>query len=151
MQTIPFDDIVPGGEVRFTVIDGKQYLSVRDVIMCLCDKDNIRAAETWRNLSNDHKSELDVKDFQFGGRGHSFQPVITFPGAVKLAMFLPGEKAKASRSVMANILQRYYEGDETLYTEIKANLVAANLVTQVVCTCIMSTSNIWLLLVYFCF
>ena len=35
-QRIPFDDIVPGAEVRVAVIDGVQYLSIRDVIMCVC-------------------------------------------------------------------------------------------------------------------
>ena len=133
MQTIPFDDIVLGGEVRFAVIDGKQYLSVRDVIMCVCGVDNNDAGHIWRRMSPQQKNEVQTiwLKFQFPGRGQSPQPVITFPGAVKLVMFLPGEKAKTSRSVMANILQRYYEGDETLYPEIIANSLAANPVTQV--------------------
>ena len=100
MQTIPFDDIVPGGEVRFTVIDGKQYLSVRDVIMCVCGVGNDDAGKIWRRLSPQRKDEIQTTawlKFQFGGRGHSSQHVITFPGAVKLVMFLPGEKAKTSR------------------------------------------------------
>ena len=37
---IPFDEIVPGAKVRVAVINGKQYLSVRDLIMHLCNKDN---------------------------------------------------------------------------------------------------------------
>ena len=134
MQTIPFDDIVLGGEVRFAVIDGKQYLSVRDVIMCVCGVGNDEAGKIWRRLSPQRKDEIQTTawlKFQFPGRGHSSQPVITFPGAVKLVMFLPGEKARTSRSVMANILQRYYEEDETLYPEIITNSLAANPVTQV--------------------
>lgn len=134
MQTIPFDDIAPGAEVRFAVIDGKQYLSVRDVIMCICGVDANEAGRIWRRLSPQRKDEIQTTawlKFQFGGCGHSSQPGITFPGAVKLVMFLPGEKAKTSRSVMANILQRYYEGDETLYPEIRANSLAANPVTRV--------------------
>jgi hypothetical protein len=47
--------------------------------------------------------------------------VITFPGAIKLAMFLPGKSAKKNRSLMANILVRYFAGDPTLIHEIEAN------------------------------
>jgi len=91
---IPFGEIAPGASVRFTYIDGDQYLSIRDIIMHLCDKDNNRAAQTWREMPCNHKNELApyCKSFQFPGSGQSKQPVITFPGAIKLSMFLPGAK-----------------------------------------------------------
>ena len=95
-HVIPFDDIVPDAYVRFTFIDGKQYLSVRDIIMHVCDKDNKRASEVWERLDSTHKNEILTfcKTFQFPGRGQSEQHVITFPGAIKLAMVLPGEYTK---------------------------------------------------------
>ena len=109
-DVIPFDEIVPGATVRVAVINGIhwQYLSVRDVIMCLCDATMDYAGQIWRNLADEHKSEVrDSHELPFPslpGRGQSEQPVITFPGAVKLSMFLPGENAKRSRSAMAQIL-----------------------------------------------
>jgi hypothetical protein len=129
---IPFDDIVLGASVRFTVIDGVQYLSVRDIIMHLCDKNNNDAGEVWRNLSPQVKDEFQeiIRKYQFSGRGQKIQPVITFPGALKLAMFLPGEKAKKSRGVMANILQRYFAGDQSLVGEIRANAASNGAVAQ---------------------
>ena len=89
---IPFDDIVPGASVRFTFIDGVQYLSIRDIIMHVCDKDNKRASEVWERLDATKKAELSsfCRIFQFPGMGQSKQTVITFPGAIKLSMFLPG-------------------------------------------------------------
>ena len=93
-HVIPFDDIVPDSYVRVTSIDGKQYLSIRDIIMHVCDKDNNRAAQVWREMPESQKKEVNsfVASFQFPGIGQSKQPVITFPGAIKLSMFLPGEK-----------------------------------------------------------
>jgi len=89
---MPIDEIVPGATVRFTIIDGKQYMSIRDVIMHVCGKDNHRAAQTWREIPERYKNELEAycKTFQFSGRGQSEQPVITFPGAILLNMILPG-------------------------------------------------------------
>ena len=132
MQVIPFDDIVPGAIVRFTEIDGKQYLSVRDLIMCLCGTSNDYAGKVYRDMPVEHKNEVRAwcTNFQFPGRGQSSQPVITFPGALKLAMFMPGENAKKSRLVLANILQRYYAGDESLVAEIRANAASTNPIMQ---------------------
>ena len=86
------DEIVPGATVRFTVIDGKQYMSVRDVIMHVCGKDKNQTAEIWRRMSDENKAALSTycNTYQFPGRGQSEQPVITFPGAILLNMFLPG-------------------------------------------------------------
>ena len=129
---IPFDEIVPNAQVRFTVMDGKQYLSIRDFIMVYCGKDGNHAADCWRTLTESKKNELTqyLGMFQFPGRGQSSQPVITFPGAIKLAMFLPGENAKKNRSSMVRILQRYYAGDESLIAEIEANASSASPVAE---------------------
>jgi hypothetical protein len=131
-QTIPLDEIIPGAHIRCTVIGGIQYLSTRDFIMHMCDKDNNHAAEIWRRLSVDLKTELNSHcvNFQFKGRGQSEQAVITFPGAIKLLMFLPGEKAKINRSFMTEILVRYFAGDPTLIREVEANTASDDPVAE---------------------
>ena len=131
-QKIPFNEIVPGAEVRVAVINGVQYLSIRDVIMCVCGKDGNTAGAVWRNLSQDKKDEVQpyVLNFQFSGPGQSSTPVITFPGALKMIMFLPGDAAKMHRSTMAAILTRYFAGDKSLIQEIEANAVSESPVCQ---------------------
>lgn len=126
------DEIAPGAIIRFTIIDGVQYLSIRDFIMHMCDKDNNHAAEIWRRLNEDKKNELNsfCVTFKFPGRGQQDQPVITFPGAIKLAMFLPGENAKRNRSIMSKILIRYFAGDKSLIQEIEANSVSDAPISQ---------------------
>lgn len=130
--TLPFDEIVPGATVRFCVIDGVQYLSIRDMIMCVCGKDNKYASDTWMDLSDDKRSEVSgfVRNFKFHGQGQSEQPVITFVGALKLIMFLPGEAAKKHRTAMADILRRYFAGDVTLLDEIERNQVSDSPIAQ---------------------
>ena len=132
MSLIPFDEIVSGSSVRCVVIDNTQYLSIRDIIMHMCDRLNDHAGKTWRDLKDDFKNEIKelVKEYQFPGRGQSAQPVITFPGAIHLSMFLPGEHAKRHRSVMSQILTRYFAGDKSLLAEIEANAVSSQPVAQ---------------------
>ena len=128
LTTIPFDEIVNGASVRCTMIQDVQHLSIRDFIMHMCDKDCNHAAEIWRNLPDYYKTEVNdfILNFKFPGRGQSEQPVITFPGAIKLAMFLPGETAKKHRGRMAKILQRYYAGDMSLLDDVLKNSMSEN-------------------------
>jgi hypothetical protein len=122
-NTIAADDLAPGAIIRFTNINNLQYLSIRDYIMHMCEKDNKYASDVWMDLSVEKKSEVSefLRSYKFPGRGQQEQPVITFPGAIKLAMFLPGENAKRNRSVMTKILIRYFAGDKSLIQEIEAN------------------------------
>jgi len=123
MSLMNFSDLVSGATVRFTVIDGTQYISIRDLIMVVCKKDDKRASETWLALSDEYKSEVSawVGNHKFPGSGQKVQPVITFPGAIKMVMWLPGENAKKARTKFTEILTRYYAGDKTLLQEIEAN------------------------------
>jgi len=123
IQYVALDEITPRATARYAIINGIQYLSIRDFIMHICDKDQHDAARIWRQMTLDKISELGqyLSNFQFHGRGQSIQPVITFAGAMKLMMFLPGEKAKRNRSVMARILVGYFSGDPALVREIEAN------------------------------
>ena len=132
VSVIPFDEIVPDATVRVVVIDDVQYLSIRDIIMCVCDKNMKRASEIWDRISPDRKTEVSAfcATYKFPGKGQSEQPVITFPGALKLVMFLPGEAAKNHRTAMAGILRRYFAGDATLINEIEANAASDSPVAQ---------------------
>jgi hypothetical protein len=123
MSLLPFDELVSGATVRYTVKDGVQYLSIRDLIMVVCEKDGNHAQEVWRRLPDDKKSEVHAfcVNFRFPGRGQSEQPVITFPGAIKIMMWLPGDNAKKFRTKAAEIITRYYAGDKSLLKEIEAN------------------------------
>jgi hypothetical protein len=67
---VPFGDILEGAKVRYTTIDGKPYLSVRDIIMVVCGKDNNCACRTWRrDVTEEQHKELEdyVQTFQFSG------------------------------------------------------------------------------------
>ena len=55
MATIPFDEIAPGATIRFAVIDGVQYLSIRDFIMHAC--------ETSVDYAGDAKFVSEVRTF----------------------------------------------------------------------------------------
>jgi len=123
MSLMNFSDLVSGATVRFTVQDGTQYLSIRDLIMVVCEKDANQAGEVWRIMPESRKTEIQdsVLNHKFPGSGQKMQPVITFPGAIKLMMWLPGETAKSFRTKAAEILTRYFAGDKTLLQEIEAN------------------------------
>ena len=133
LDKIPFDDIVAGATARLCVINNLQYLSVRDVIMHICDLGKRRANEKWERMSEKNKNELGSSCalFKFPGPGHSVpSPVITFQGVLKLVMFLSGDKAAQHRSSMVKILSRYYAGDGTLTDEIEANAKSTSPIQQ---------------------
>ena len=95
-------------------------------------------------MSGERVSELGTlcSNFKFPGRGQQEQPVITFPGAIKLLMFLPGEKAKSHRSSMVSVLTRYFAGDPSLLREIEANAVSESPVAQMARASLASESGI---------
>jgi hypothetical protein len=130
MATIPLDEIIPDATIRFTVIDGMQYLSTRDLIMHVCGKDNNDAGQIWRRFPENNKKELAAVDFKFPGRGQSEQPVITFPAALKLIGILPGENAKKNRDSITKIVLRYFAGDQSLIQEIESNAKSNHPIAQ---------------------
>jgi len=117
---VPFAELTGGTEtVRFTVIEGKTYMSVRDVIMVVCrKKNNQRGWETWDRLDAEKKEEVAdcLRYHQFPGQGQREQPVITLEGAVKLIMWLPGKVAKGVRARAADILVRYFDNQAEAFT-----------------------------------
>ena len=127
MSTIvPLGQLFGGKSIRLTPPMGptnEQCLSVRDVIMVVGGQESKRANEVWQRLSPEVKDELAAfcGHFKFSGRGQSDQPVISFTGALKLVMMLPGETAKKTRGQFVQILTRFYAGDSSLHGEIQAN------------------------------
>ena len=126
LDRIPFDDITQNSSVRVAMVDGVQYLSIRDIIMVMCSQNMDRAGKTWRNIPDSFKEEVRqfLTSFKFKGQGQQMQAVIQFQGALKLMMWLPGEQAKTFRTKAAEILTRYYAGDKTLLNEVWANAQA---------------------------
>jgi len=120
---IEFNELVPNTTVRFTVLDGVQYLSIRDLIVVVCEQNEKRACETWKLLSEERKSEVSekIRKFKFTGKYQHTQPVITFPGAVMLMMWLSGNKAKSFRAKVTEIITRYFAGDKSLLRDLHAN------------------------------
>lgn len=139
-NTIVLDEIAPGTTIRFTVIDGVQYLSTRDFIMHICEKDNKYASDLWMDLSESKKSEVSkfLRTFKFPGKGQKNQPVITFPGAIKLMTFLPGKNAKKNRSIMSKILVRHFAGDKSLLQTVDANTQSDAPIAQMVSAAVLS-------------
>lgn len=120
-QVISFNEIIPEATVRVAVIDGVQYLSIRDIIMVMCDQNGNDAGQTWRRMPDINKNEVSTLQYKFKGQGQQDQPVIQLNGALKLIMWLPGETAKSLRTKAADILTKYFSGDLSLTAEIEHN------------------------------
>jgi len=131
-QLMTFDEIIPNASVRVAVVDGIQYLSIRDLIMVMCVKNGNDAGQIWRRIPESNKNELQAicLTFKFKGRGQQEQTIIQFQGALKLLMWLPGEKAKSFRSQAAEILTRYYAGDKTLLKDVWENAQSHNPINE---------------------
>ena len=123
MDTILFDEIIPGANARMCVIKRVQYLSCRDIIMHLGDKKASTANKTWERLLESKKEELstECQTWRFPGSGQVDLPVITFKGALKLVQWVGGENAEKYRSAMAKILQKHYTGAGSLLDEADAS------------------------------
>ena len=65
MATIPLDEIAPGATIRFTVIDGVQYLSIRDFIMHMCNTSNDYAGNSKvpKRFEIFSRTSNEVRDF----------------------------------------------------------------------------------------
>ena len=120
---IPMDDIQVGASAKVCMLNGVEYMSIRDLIMSQCEKTNKRASETWATFSPEAKRELSgfCGKFQFPGRGQREEDVINFQGAMRLIMMLTGDVAMRNRSKMVDKLQRFYAGDRSLIQEIEGN------------------------------
>ena len=122
-ESKPFEQSILGSAVRVTTKDGIPYLCIRDFIMHLCDKTDQRALEIWDRLSKENKDELRefCSSFRFPESRQFEQLVISFPGAIKLAMLLPGKHVKRYLRKFAEIISRYLDGDLKMCSEIVEN------------------------------
>ena len=104
-----FDKLTSGATVRYAVIDGVKYLSIRDLIMVICEKDMNMAAEYWRrmNFQTKYDIEKEIKSYKFPGRGQQDQPVVSIEAAAMILSFLPGDKAKHRRATALEILGQH--------------------------------------------
>ena len=120
---MPFEEIAPGEKVQFAYINKVPCLSVKDLIKVICNPTSKNAMCPWDRLSEDQKSELLAfcKHWVFPGRGRQDPKVITFKGALKIVMWLGGEKAKEYRTKMVEILTRYFAGDPTIIRDLYLN------------------------------
>ena len=116
MSAIPFDPVEPGALVRVVSLSGVQYLSVFDLIVCVCDKSSSNASRIWRHLSPEQRSQVmaECVAHTFPGSGQTEQPVISFQGAMRLVPLLPGDGPKKHRFAVAGVLRRYHVGDASL-------------------------------------
>jgi hypothetical protein len=95
-QLIPFAELTGGTDtVRFTVIKGKTYMSVHDIIMLVCTDSKTRMCNMGQ-IGGRQKMEVATfcGNFKFPSQGQKTQPVITLKGVLKLIEWLPGENAK---------------------------------------------------------
>ena len=120
-NSINFDEIIPGSQVRYVIIDNQPYFSIRDTIMVTCGKTSSQACTGWSDFR--HKNELKeyIKRHQFPGVGSREVDVISLNGLLQLVMMLPGQQARTYRLGFTNILMRYLEGDSSLCAEIQSN------------------------------
>lgn len=132
LAIIPFDELVPGATARMGMIGNVQHLSIRDILMHICELSTVTANQKWRLLPDEVKAEVAqfLGNLKFPGKGNKMEPVITFKGALKLVMLVSGQKAALYRSSMVKILQRYYAGDDSLEDEIQANAKSSSPIAQ---------------------
>jgi len=76
-SVIPFGELLDGAIVRATTIRGKNYLSVRDLIIAVCEKNANRSCEIWRrDIGEDKKQEL-----------RTFMETFRFEGSLRITIF----------------------------------------------------------------
>jgi hypothetical protein len=111
-DVISFDEIVAGETMRVVVIDGEQYLSVKDVV-------KLGGGSTVPRQAIDEISFL-VKTWKFSGSDDSEEEVILFQGAIKLLTWLPIGHARWSCRKMVDTLIKNYRGDRGMLRDVYA-------------------------------
>ena len=114
----PRKEIIPR-RVRSICIDGRTYMSIRDLVRVVCRKCIDDSGRLWRRLSEERKRDLAeyMHRHKFPGQGQSWQPVITLEGALKLIMWLPGDAAKSVHGCVSAILTRHFQDNTDRFTE----------------------------------
>jgi len=130
---ISLEEIVPNAKIEQKRVNGVQYLNVLNLIMVMCQKTEMKYANRiWKNMRKTYKLDIEselkpeLRDIQFRSNPSNLQLGITFPGAMKLIMWLPGSFAKEFRSQAAHLLIRYFAGDKTMLKEVLDNATSSN-------------------------
>jgi len=128
-DSVPLEEIVPNAKIEQKLVNGIQFLNIFDLLMFACNiKDRFEARRRWKNLLT-HNVRFDLQqeikselcDVFFRSNPSTLQPGITFPGAVKLIMWLPGSFAREFRSQAAHLLIRYFAGDKHMLKDVIEN------------------------------
>jgi hypothetical protein len=72
---IAFEEIDPEAFARCAVIDGVQYLCIRDLIMVVCKTKSNEASQIWQRISAGNKTQTNMyhSNFKFKGKGQHIQ------------------------------------------------------------------------------
>jgi len=99
------------------------HLDAVELIMVVGGKDRKCAHQEIRRLPVDRFDSLKLKPMEIPGEGTRTKKTyaIHFKDAIELIMNIPGKIAKQTRQQFAEIITRYFAGDETLITEIETN------------------------------
>jgi hypothetical protein len=116
------------GYVRCNRFQGRLRFSEIDVVKVVTGKNNNRAAEIINNMKPEVTDEVTENsvNLQFKGPGQKTTNLITYTGVIKLIMALPGDNAKLLRTKFADVLLKYFAGDESLVQEIERNRESTN-------------------------
>jgi hypothetical protein len=109
-SVIDFGSVVSGKTVRAVKIDGVYWMPRRDIIMAVCNQDNVKASKTWtQKLSQEDRDDLlpFLAKHQFDGIGQSETECYNMDGAILLTMILPGKFARGIRMKAAGLLKKW--------------------------------------------
>jgi hypothetical protein len=117
------NDIGLDGYIRYKRYEDGPRFSEIDVVKIATGKSTDSAGLLIRRLSDEVRSEVrsECSNLKFKGPGQKETILITFQGAMKLLMALPGINAREIRTKFSEKLQRYFAGDLSLVGEIVAN------------------------------
>ena len=107
---IDFGSVVEGKTVRAVKIDGVYYIARMDIIVAVAKCDIKAASDIWtRRLTDLEKEEASYgcRKHQFGGIGQSETEVLTFDGALSLAMCVLGPVAREVRIQARRLLKKW--------------------------------------------
>lgn len=128
-SVIDFGSVVPGTTVRAVKIDGIYYMPRRDIIMAVCNEDNVKASKTWtQKITDEEKNDLlpFLAKHQFSGVGNIETEVYSLDGAILLTMMCPGKFARSVRIKAANLLKKWIHDNtnDPLLKEMSSEPVA---------------------------
>ena len=109
-SVIDFGSIAAGQVVRAVKINDVYYMPRRDIIMAIAKCDIKAASDIWtRRLTELEKEEASYgcAKHQFDGPGQSETEVLTFDGALSLALCIPGPVAKKIRIQARRLLKKW--------------------------------------------